>query len=801
MSEPDEPAKPPKLLEQLKEVKSEAAELRNFAITFLSLLLYVNLIIAGTTPEQILRVAPVMLPLLNVPLPIIGFYGFLPWLLLFFHLYLLVQHYLFSRELFHFRQALDAAEDPTTQNYVRKNLGNLPFLHWMMNCHGPAMALVLTLITLICLIIWPLVTLLWLQMAILPYHDYLLLWWQRAAIMLDVLLVGWLWPKTLGADDSNAEPMAWTWWKPILGGLVWLVFHPLVWLGLVAWLGTRTLALDSANVLAWNNKWQDFLFFSVALALWLIFNLLVFKSGFKRYKQDMLKFFPPVALAGLLSAVLFLSLLVAVFPDSPEEKLIIGDLNSNPVRIKTYQNNTPFWLAPVDADYSTDHFTRYYSRYAFAPIAWLHENHAKLLDKQNDIDSAYAKGAKDCPMSAPDKTANAASAPTKPSKTCLLVPPWLPRNLVLREKVLTADTTLKPEQEAQLQWNAKEDNGPKFAAAITMNGVDWKGEAKQAQPGSLDQIRGLDLQNRNFDYADFSKSSLPKADLRYASLKHAAFRGARLDQAQMISAHLDQADLVGAKLPGVTLSFAELPGAVLSGAELPGAVLSGAKLPGADLSFAELPGAVLSKAKLSGADLSGAELPGAVLSFAELPGAILSRAKLPGASLFVAKLPGAVLQINAFPLSAEYKTHTVEQYRQALTLRPEYQGQTHQTQKLEGYVKAFKNQIEKPPNFTQALSLKPCLRDDASEKLLPDCFFRQALDEAGRKDFADNWLALACQDKTEGHWLARRMVERAEKEAFKWFRQPLQDKAKDPSCKGLEGLPEEYQARLQDLKP
>ncbi|MDD1617789.1 MAG: hypothetical protein CG439_2851 [Methylococcaceae bacterium NSP1-2] len=76
----------PDVLTQLKEVRSEAAELRNFTITFLSLLLYIDLIIAGTDAEQILRVAPVTLPLLNVPLPIIGFYGFVPWLLLLFHL-------------------------------------------------------------------------------------------------------------------------------------------------------------------------------------------------------------------------------------------------------------------------------------------------------------------------------------------------------------------------------------------------------------------------------------------------------------------------------------------------------------------------------------------------------------------------------------------------------------------------------------------------------------------------------------------------------------------------------------------
>ena len=84
----------PEIFEQLEDVKKDASELRNFTITFLTLLLYINLIIVNTDAEQILRVAPVNLPLLKVPLPIISFYGFVPWLLLLFHLYLLIQHYL-----------------------------------------------------------------------------------------------------------------------------------------------------------------------------------------------------------------------------------------------------------------------------------------------------------------------------------------------------------------------------------------------------------------------------------------------------------------------------------------------------------------------------------------------------------------------------------------------------------------------------------------------------------------------------------------------------------------------------------
>ncbi|MFA5985340.1 MAG: hypothetical protein WC782_15090 [Methylococcaceae bacterium] len=56
------PAKVPDATSMLERVRGEAAELRNFTLTFLSLLLYVGIIIASTTHEQLLRDDPVNLP-------------------------------------------------------------------------------------------------------------------------------------------------------------------------------------------------------------------------------------------------------------------------------------------------------------------------------------------------------------------------------------------------------------------------------------------------------------------------------------------------------------------------------------------------------------------------------------------------------------------------------------------------------------------------------------------------------------------------------------------------------------------
>ncbi len=826
------PPKLPDVLEQLKDVRNEAAELRNFTITFLSLLLYINIIIAGTDAEQILRIAPVTLPFLNVPLPIIGFYGFVPWLLLLFHLYLLVQHYLFSQQLFLFKNTLDdASVTGEIRSHVRKNLGNLPFLHWMIGEHGAAMQFVLTLITLVCLLIWPLVTLLWLQMAILPYHDNALIWVQRATIILDVVMIGWLWPKTLANDDSSR---AW-WWRGVTGWWYVLVFLPrcLLWLiGCIPWMRSvfvnwlwhrlhaplpgrvTTVALRLGLVITLALSWVvatlpyawGYALAVIALCLlWRLYSIPILWSGllippaslWHTLKSTLPKTINASILALGLCATLFLSLLVATLPDSWEEQLLIGEVNSKPIDL----NRLPSGLKLVDVKYAgNDEYKP--SRVAFSPTAWLHEQHAVILTDPQEFKDQSAKGANPCASS--DKPTNDA----KPSKTeenqCLMVQPWLPRNLILREKVLTADPNLKPELEAKLQSGAEEETVTKVPTDL------------------LAQVRGLDLQSRNFDYADFTASSLPKVDLRYASLKHTVLDRTRLEQANFTSAHLEKIKIWFATLTGANLHAANLTGSILVGTNLTSANLNKANLTGAILYYANLTGATLldtnltgvildttnltganlyaanltdanlNQSTLTGATLNKATLTGANLNYANLTGATLLDANLTGATLLDANLTGAILLINTKTQSADELTESSAQYQSALTTRANYK---NNPQELEKEVKSFKERIQHPADFSNA-NMKTCVRADNADaqKLLPDCIAKSTLNETSGKELATVWLDLACTDETEKQWLAQNMVDRAKN--FPWFAQPLLLRAKQ-NCAGLAWLSKDDKARLQ----
>jgi hypothetical protein len=54
---------------------------RTFFFPLLSIAAYIGVVVAGTTDEQLMRIAPIRLSIVNVELPLTGLYIFVPWLL------------------------------------------------------------------------------------------------------------------------------------------------------------------------------------------------------------------------------------------------------------------------------------------------------------------------------------------------------------------------------------------------------------------------------------------------------------------------------------------------------------------------------------------------------------------------------------------------------------------------------------------------------------------------------------------------------------------------------------------------
>jgi uncharacterized protein YjbI with pentapeptide repeats len=193
-------------------INHSATELRNYTLAFVSFLLYVLITAASTEHEQLLRISAVKLPLLDIDIPIVQFYLFSPLLILILHFHLLLQHLLFSQQYFSFKTALET-HYPDSEDRIRfmKSLsGNLSLLHLLGGYQKYSVQILLAGLVTICLIIFPLIDLWFLQAKFLPFHDPDYTNWQVLMVISDCFMLAILLPKMLDEQDN-----AWRWWTAV----------------------------------------------------------------------------------------------------------------------------------------------------------------------------------------------------------------------------------------------------------------------------------------------------------------------------------------------------------------------------------------------------------------------------------------------------------------------------------------------------------------------------------------------------------------------------------------------------------
>jgi hypothetical protein len=200
-------------------INSSAAELRNYTLAFVSFLLYVLITAASTTHEQLLRISAVKLPLLDIDIPIVQFYLVSPLLILILHFHLLLQHFLFSQQFYSFDAALKL-QYPDHADRVRfmKSLsGNLSLVHLLGGYQKTAVQILLAVILAICLLVFPLFDLWFLQARFLPFHDNDYTNWHVLMVVIDCVILLALLPKTFDEQDNALR-----WWLSVFSPLWWL---------------------------------------------------------------------------------------------------------------------------------------------------------------------------------------------------------------------------------------------------------------------------------------------------------------------------------------------------------------------------------------------------------------------------------------------------------------------------------------------------------------------------------------------------------------------------------------------------
>ncbi len=190
--ETETPVNPYSLLEA---VNSSSDTANTGWLIFLAIMTYLVIAVAGVSHEALLLETPVQLPILQVKIQLKQFFQFAPIVLVLFHLGILSQLVLLARKALEFDQAIRYLELSNKRTHpLRLELHNF-FL--VQAIAGPQRSVVmsafLNLISWLTIVILPVVLLLYMQVAFLPYHDVTTTWINRIFLTIDIaglLLIG-----------------------------------------------------------------------------------------------------------------------------------------------------------------------------------------------------------------------------------------------------------------------------------------------------------------------------------------------------------------------------------------------------------------------------------------------------------------------------------------------------------------------------------------------------------------------------------------------------------------------------------
>jgi hypothetical protein len=209
-------------LDEIKKAVEDAASVSGgLWLSYLFVLSYIAIAAGAVTHDDLLLVRAVKLPFLNVELPLKAFFALAPFIVLIIHAYALMHFIMLGKKASRFHNELrrqfpdsetktqknGAAPDGAHKEIRDKRRWLLPSNIFVQILAGPpelrhgSFGFMLRLIALTTLVAFPIPLLLLLQIQFLPFHDVTITWAQRAALILDIVLL-WLLRPPIFADLS-----------------------------------------------------------------------------------------------------------------------------------------------------------------------------------------------------------------------------------------------------------------------------------------------------------------------------------------------------------------------------------------------------------------------------------------------------------------------------------------------------------------------------------------------------------------------------------------------------------------------
>jgi len=205
----------------LNAVNDASNRARNMWLGFIGLLAYLFVAIAGVEHKDLLLDSSVKLPIVNVDIPLFAFFLFGPFLLVFIHFGLLMQHVSLSRTLREFNKlinefvvegvdgarAYEAADHP-----IRQRLHSYSISQYVC---GPRTGRIITLghwlMGWLTINLLPIAILIFFQVQFLAYHSEGVTWMHRLAIFLDLAALIFVGSFIDRPSDKYSELLRYNW--------------------------------------------------------------------------------------------------------------------------------------------------------------------------------------------------------------------------------------------------------------------------------------------------------------------------------------------------------------------------------------------------------------------------------------------------------------------------------------------------------------------------------------------------------------------------------------------------------------
>ena len=588
--------KPSKILDAghlLESANDSARHFRNVYLAYLTVMIYIFIIVLSTDQELLFREGDKPLPLIHISVPIVAFFTWMPWALLVLHFYLLIQVKFLSEKVRFYKQEINDPSIPKED--VRKAqmlLAPVPLVHILVEEKAKSKQTMLYLIVFVSLVIFPLIVLIWAQIKFLPYQDEVITMSHRIVILTDVFL--WYFGRyTLRFHER--EPI---WIKSIAGFLVVLV--PVFVVVFINFPGSKIYNPLTASFyeLEWVNEIMPTNHFDL--------------PNRKLVEEEP----PPELLAVHLEGQMDNKTLIE--PGSPIwcQYAVPLDLEGRNFRKAKLERAALCKAILPNADI-TD------ASLSFANLTSADLFRANLTSadlREADLTDADLW------------VANLTSAD--------LFRANLTDADLFRANLTSASLSFANLTSATLSF-ANLTSADLFRANLT------SADLREADLTDADlreaNLTDADLREADLKDASLREANLTSADLFRTNLISADLRVANLKDASLSFANLTSADLFRANLTDASLSFANLTSADLFRANLTSADLFRANLTSADLREANLTSADLREANLTSADLREADLTSADLTGVDLSEADLGQADLTAVNLSETNFSNSVL--------------------------------------------------------------------------------------------------------------------------------------------------------------